>query len=206
MGLRLGIGDGFLSNITLDHRVLDTYTPPTIRKAKLGGAAAMSSHLNELLGYQVHSTAAWRRGKAEQFPNDPRNLKAAEELERLAEQIEKLDGSEIHKLVREIANTFNATDNGDGWLNITEEVSDELRYIGFHSSYDTGEQFLKWFCDLLEKEHRGLVERELSEIDDAVPASELSELAANDPAVQAAKQAYDAAVAKAYAEARKKNL
>ena len=91
---------------------------------------------------------------------------------------------------------FNATDNGDGWYKIGEEISAELRSIGFHSSYETAEQFLEWFCDLLEEERRSLVERKLSEIDDAVPAPELSELAANDPAVQAAKQAYDLAVAK----------
>jgi hypothetical protein len=178
----------------------------TIRKAKLEGAAAMSDDLNELIGYQVQSTAEWRREKAEQFPNDIRNLRAAEELERLAEQIDQLENSEIHKRVREITDRFNATDNGDGWYNIGEEISAELRSIGFHSGYETGEQFLKWFCDLLEEEHRSLVERKLSEIDDAVPAPELSELAANDPAVQAAKQAYDIAVAKAYAEARKKNM
>src|SRR5882757_6110914 len=98
----------------------------TIRKAKLEGAAAMSDDLNELIGYQVQSTAEWRREKAEQFPNDIRNLRAAEELERLAEQIDQLENSEIHKRVRETTDRFNATDNGDGWYNIREEISAEL--------------------------------------------------------------------------------
>jgi hypothetical protein len=119
----------------------------------------MSDDLNELIGYQVQSTAEWRREKAEQFPNDIRNLRATEELERLAEQIDQLENSEIHKRVREITDRFNSTDNGDGWYNIGEEISAELRSIGFHSSYETGEQFLEWFCDLLEEEHRSLVER-----------------------------------------------
>ena len=62
----------------------------------------------------------------------------------------------------------------------------------------TGEQFLGWFCNLLEG-HRSL---KLSEIDDV----ELSEQVENDPAVKAAAQAYAEAVAKASAEARKKNM
>ena len=178
----------------------------TIRKAKLTGVAAMSNDLNVLIGYQVQSSAQWRRGKAEQFPNDSRNLRAAQELERLAAQIEKLEDSEVHKRVRSITNKFNAADNGDGWHEIGEEISTELNSIGYHHSYLTGEQFLEWFCNLLEKGHQSLVERKLSEIDAAVPVPDLSELVANDPAVQVAKQAYDEAVGKAYAEARKKNM
>jgi hypothetical protein len=165
----------------------------------------MSDDLNELIGYQVQSTAEWRRDKAEQFPNDTRNLRAAEELERLAVQIEKLEGSDMHKRVRDICDRVTAADDGDGWYKISEDVSAELRSIGFHSGYETGEQFLEWYCDRLEEEHRSLIEGKLSAIDDAVPVPDLSEQAANDPAVKAAKQAYDEAFAKAYTEARKKN-
>ena len=52
---------------------------------------------------------------------------------------------------------------------------------------------------------RSLIEDKLAAIDDAVPAPDLSDLSANDPAVKAAKQAYDESFAKSYAEARKKN-
>ena len=62
----------------------------------------MSDNLNTIIGYQVQSTAEWRREKAVQFPNDFRNLTAAEELERLAAQIEKLEGSDIHQRVADI--------------------------------------------------------------------------------------------------------
>lgn len=166
----------------------------------------MSDDLNELIGYQVQNTAKWRREKAEQFPNEVRHLRAAEELERLAEQIEKLENSETHKRVREIIDRFNATDNGAGWNTVGEKISAELHAIGFRSSYESGEELLKLVCDLLEEELPKLVEQELSQIDAAVPAPDLSEVAANDPVVQAAKKAYDEAFAKAYAEARKKNL
>ena len=166
----------------------------------------MSDDLNMLIGYQVQSTAAWRRDKAVQFPDDGRNLKAAEELERLAAQIERLEGSELHTLVRDTYDRFLAADDdGGGWSGIDEDVSAQLRSIGFHIDYATGEQLLEWFCGRLEEARQSVVERKLSAVDDAVPASDLSELAANDPAVIAAKQAYDAAFARAYAEARKKN-
>ena len=45
----------------------------------------------EDIGYRAESTANWRRSKAAQFPQDTRNLQAAEELERLARQIEALE-------------------------------------------------------------------------------------------------------------------
>ena len=79
--------------------------------------------------------------------------------------------------------------------------------IGFRSGYETGEQLLAWYCDLLE-EHRRVIEDNLSEIDHSVPVTEtgLSEEVANHPAVKAAAQAYAEAVARASVEARKKNL
>jgi hypothetical protein len=163
------------------------------------------SDLNTIIGYEVQSTAAWRREKAKQFPGDTRNLAAAEELEQLGAQIEKLEGSAIHERVRDIFNRCVAADEPDGWIDINEDVSAELRSIGFHGGYESGEQFLEWYCGRLKEAHRSLLEAKLSAIDDAVPASDLAEQAANDPAVKAAKRAYDEAFAKAYAEARQKN-
>ena len=157
-----------------------------------------------IIGYQVQNTAEWRRDKAKQFPDDTRNLRAAEELERLAAQIDKLEDSDIHGRVRNAYDRYLAADGG-GWDGIGEDVSAELRSIGFYNGYETGEQFLEWFCGRLEEAHRNLVESKLLAIDDAIPASDLSEQAANDPAVKAAKQAYDEAFARAYAEARQKN-
>jgi hypothetical protein len=164
----------------------------------------MSDDLNELIGYQVQSTAQWRRDKATQFPDDTRNLRAAEDLERLAAQIEMLEGSAIHERVRGTFDRCLATSE-NVWGDLNEDVSAELRSIGFHGGYETGEQFLEWYCARLEEWHRSLVEAQLAVVDDAVPASDLSEQAANDPTVKAAKQAYDEAFARAYAKAREKN-
>jgi len=179
----------------------------TIAKLNSKGAAAMSDDLdlNLRIGYQVQSTAEWRREKALQFPDDTRNLRAAEELERLAVEIEALEGSDIHRQISDVHDSiFRLCDEDDNVTSIdsvvwdlNEAVSAELRSIGFHGGYETGTQFLEWYRDLLREKFETL-------LGEAVPAPDLDEQVANDPAVKAAKDAYDAAYAKAFAEARKK--
>ena len=39
--------------------------------------------INEIIGGNIEGTAEWRRRKAEEFPDDRRNLQAAEELDKL---------------------------------------------------------------------------------------------------------------------------
>ena len=150
----------------------------------------MSDDLMEIVGYQVESSAEWRREKAEQFPRDSdRNLGAAEELEQLAKEIGALEGSDIHTRVRE---TLDRMDADDGY-ELDECVSAEIRSIGFNNSH-SGRSFLEWYCEAVEEIIHRRTEHQLEELDDAVE---------NDPAVKAARQAYDEARAKAYAEARK---
>jgi hypothetical protein len=144
----------------------------------------MTDHLTQLSEH-VQMTADWRRRKAAEFPDDTRNLEAAEELKRLATEIEKLEGSPLHRQISEL------NDKVEEWHDIMEQVNEELRQ-GFHGSYDTGAEFVEWYRDLL--------------IDEASPAPDLEEQAANDPAVKAAKQIYDDAYTKALTEARKKTL
>ena len=164
----------------------------------------MSEYLNEQIGYNVQGTAEWRRRKAEEFPDDTRNLQAAEELESIANEIETLDeGCPIHKQIVEahefLNNTIEACDGddpADSWREIVEAVSEELRSIGFHSSH-SGISLLEWYRDLLR-------EKAQERLDEAVPAPDLAEQVENDPAVKMAKQAYEEAKAKAYAEARKR--
>jgi hypothetical protein len=142
-------------------------------------------------------TAEWRRRKAEEFPADTRNLNAAAELERLAAEIEKLEDSEIHQQICDVQKRINRIDEGDLWMEVSQAESEELRSIGFHVSYDTGLQFLEWYRDMLEEKLQECLEK-------AVPAPDLGEQVAKDPAVKAAKQIYDEAYAKAYAEVRKR--
>jgi hypothetical protein len=53
----------------------------------------MANDLYTLIGYQVEATADWRRRQAEYFPHDDRNARAAKELERLAGEVDQLEGS-----------------------------------------------------------------------------------------------------------------
>jgi hypothetical protein len=153
--------------------------------------------LMTLIGYNVQDSAEWRRRKAEEFPADTRNQEAAEELERLSLEIEKLEGSEIHQQICSLQERISRLDDDDFWTAVSEAESEELRSIGFHVSFDTGLQFLEWYRDLLE-------EKLQDRLDEAIPVPDLNEQVANDPAVKEAKQVYDEALAKAYAEARKR--
>ena len=157
----------------------------------------MSEYLMEMIGYQVESTAEWRREKARQFPDDQRNLTAADELDKLATQIRQVAGSEqIHEQIAGLHDRISKLDFGV-WEHLNETISAELRAIGFHSGYSTALEFLVWYRDLLQETLQ-------EQLDELVPAPGLDEQIASDPAVKAAKQAYDEAYAKAYAEARKR--
>jgi hypothetical protein len=173
-----------------------------IAKLNSKGAAAMSKPnplgIDELIGFHVQSTAYWRRKKAEQFPDDTRNLKAARELDSLAAEIGSLQGSEIHREIADLTDRLYVDGNNsiDFVESLDEDVSAALRSVGFHGTY-RGVEFLEWYRDLLQ-------EKLCDRLDDAVAVPNLAEQVENDPAVKAAKQAYEEAYAKVYAEARKK--
>ena len=61
------------------------------------GSGEMADDLYTLIGYQVEATADWRRRQAEYFPHDDRNARAAKELERLAVEVDQLEGSSVHE-------------------------------------------------------------------------------------------------------------
>jgi hypothetical protein len=176
------------------------YIRSSIAKLNSKGAAAMWKpnrlSIDELI--EVQSTADWRREKAKQFPDDTRNLTAAEELDTLATEISSLEDSEIHRQIADLTDRLYGGDNNslDFIEGLNEAVSAELRSVGFHRSY-TGLKFLEWYRDLLQ-------ETLYNRLDDAIAVPDLAEQVENDPAVKVAKQAYDEAYAKAYAEARKK--
>jgi hypothetical protein len=158
----------------------------------------MSEYLNEMIGYNVQGTAEWRRQKAEEFPDDTRNVTAAEELERLGEQIDAIkEDCAIHKQIVEAHDAINRISDGGVYMDISEDVSSELRSIGFHGTFSTGQKLLEWYRDLLIQKFHDLVE-------EAVQAPDLDAQVANDPTVQDAKRAYDEAYAYAHAEARKR--
>ena len=59
----------------------------------------MSEDLYILIGYQVEVTADWRRRQAEYLPHDERNARAAKERERLAAEVDQLEGSSVHEQI-----------------------------------------------------------------------------------------------------------
>ena len=152
---------------------------------------------NTLIDLQEHidsaSTAYWRWQKAAQFPDDARNEEAAKELERITNEIALLKGSEIHLQIDEAWQLLkNLMDNERDWSHLDRiigAVSAELRSIGFHSSH-TGTSLLEWYRDFLCDEAQEC-------LDKIVPAPDLAEQVEDDPAVKAAKQAYERAKAKA---------
>jgi hypothetical protein len=58
--------------------------------------------MNELIIYEVEGTGEWRRQKAEEYPEDSRNLQAARLLDQLASDLDRLEGSMLHHEALEI--------------------------------------------------------------------------------------------------------
>jgi hypothetical protein len=101
--------------------------------------------LYTLVGYQVEATADWRRRQAEYFPHDDRNARAAKELERLAGEVDQLEGSSVHEQIRFATDRLKNED----CVAVSKSVYAELRSVGFDSTYESGLRFLEWYCDRL---------------------------------------------------------
>jgi hypothetical protein len=164
---------------------------------------SMSNTLSHLIEFNVESTADWRRGKAEEFPDDSRNLEAAEELDSLAKQLQELAGSDLDRRIE----ALDAVAEKNGWdvdvhVDLSEWVSEALRGIGFRTSY-SGTTFLEAYLEEFERRVQRRID-EINDDDDNIPSPGLAEQVENDETVKAAKRAYDEARARAYAEARKR--
>jgi hypothetical protein len=157
-----------------------------------------SNDIMVLIGYQVESTAEWRREKAEEFPDDGRNLEAAEELDKLVEEIAKLEGSNVHRRIDALIDQTNEKKRDDIWERLHEDVSAKLRSIGFHGRPESGLSFLEWYHDRI----AGALEPEEAEAEgDGVPAPNLNAEVEADASVRMARRAYEVAK-KRYDEAR----
>ena len=155
------------------------------------------SDIMEMIGYHVESTAEWRRVKAAQFAHDTRNLNAAEELDRLAEEIGNLEGSDIHL---EVADLIDRTSGGFPWDRLNDEVSAALRSYGFSGGCGNGREFLEWYRDSVGE----LLQDEINDDDGGVPPPDLESQVEASEEVRTARQAYEQAKARALAEARKR--
>jgi hypothetical protein len=107
---------------------------------------------------QLEVSADWRREKAKEFPDDSRNIEAAEQLERLAKEIsENVGDSKMYQRLLDLDGAVGEDYN----ISMAEWLSEELRLIGFHRFYSTGAEFLAAYGDRL-------VERELPDDDDEI--------------------------------------
>jgi restriction system protein len=101
--------------------------------------------MNELIGYAVSGTAEWRRRKAEDFPEDIRNIKAAEILDLLESELGAFEGSPEHlRLVDAAARDEDAT--------FSETLSELTRSIGFRWFPVAADEFLHVVITDIERE------------------------------------------------------
>ena len=87
----------------------------------------------DYLQIRVGQTAAWRRNLADKFPDDPRNVRAAERLEQLA----KADCSAIPPDVTEALRPYLTT---AAFRDIVSEISRDVEFRCRPKSFD---DFLK---------------------------------------------------------------
>jgi hypothetical protein len=143
-------------------------------------------HLNieEVIGLQVQEIAEWRWRKAEEVPDDPRNLEAAKELERLAAEIAQLNGSALHHRILELTGIVSEQGADDEAIDAIESTEAELCRVGFSGGFRTGAELLEWYRNELEDR---LGEKSIDDDDDAEARSTPEAMAA-EQAVKAAQQ------------------
>jgi len=113
-------------------------------------AAHDQSTVTGFLAEELFGTAVWREGKADEYPDDGRNLPAAEHLADLARQILALPDDDPRILRMESA--VRAIVNANGELPVTSEI---IRTIGFSWGYPSLDELL----DRYAQEHMRELER-----------------------------------------------
>ena len=83
----------------------------------------------DLLRENLERTAEWRHGKAEEFPDDDRNLEAAVLLKELAKQLGCLSGGYLDQRLTSI---WDASLVSGYMTNLIDAESQLLREVGFH--------------------------------------------------------------------------
>jgi hypothetical protein len=94
--------------------------------------------VDALVMFDVESFADWRHLRAEQFPDDSRNMRAALLLDRLAADLKAPDEVEAHRRLNDAVQR-----SGLHGVEIVRIISEELRRVGFQSSPDSGIDLLE---------------------------------------------------------------
>jgi hypothetical protein len=103
--------------------------------------------LSETLEYQ----AEWRRQKADEYPDDRRNIDAAELLERLAREVRNLEGRNDLRVCR--VEKFFEEVGPDSGVRFLEVQSEYHRQIGFWKFPSSGGEYLDDLIELSKQAH-----------------------------------------------------
>jgi hypothetical protein len=95
--------------------------------------------VRESLKYSFEGTAEWRRAKAQEYPNDERNLQAAESLDRLATTVDQIEPV----LLTAYTKLFDGVDSFYG----VELESEMTRTVGFHWWPASATEFVREFIE-----------------------------------------------------------
>jgi hypothetical protein len=90
----------------------------------------------------LESTAEWRRRKAEEYPEDDRNGRAAKALAKLAVEVRRLVGTPLGQEFEALQEKV-YTAEWRGSDRLMEDENRHLSRIGFDSFPDTGEEYLR---------------------------------------------------------------
>ena len=93
----------------------------------------------EFEAQDLEYSAEWRREKAKQYPEDWRNIAAAELLDKIAMEVRAMEGSEIHCQISAAINE--RLDAKGDFGSFFEEWSDYKRRIGFWE-FPSGKEYL----------------------------------------------------------------
>ena len=98
----------------------------------------MANYDRQELKDELERQAAWRRQKAHEFPNDARNLMAAEKLDHLAKSLDQCSGDIITAFLECFEDESTGSHSVERW-------SEMLRQVGFSTSPDSAEELLNEF-------------------------------------------------------------
>jgi hypothetical protein len=164
----------------------------------------VSDHLEQLV-LQVVSSADWRASKAEQYPDDKRNIKSSQSLTRLAKKLSVLPADD-----ERVAAYGEVMDRAVELENPLYDISQaHSRYIGRYGFDYPQDGDPAVFLDELTEECQGFVAAEEEQITEAESeeryeaAKEVAGEAAKEAAHEAAKEAAEEAAKEAAEEAYK---
>jgi hypothetical protein len=127
-------------------------------------AELIDESMIDLLALNLECTSDWRRKKAEQYPNDNRNLAATERLSELASQVRQLKGSPLHLEFDNFHRQLLDEADNDLLSSYCERENHYISRIGFDNFPDSGEECVR---DLMH-----LAEEARQERDEAMQAAE----------------------------------